>query len=587
MGTFRKLNRIFDKSTKIKLFILLVCIIVNGLIETATVALAFPVIDLLVDNTAVDTNSYIRWIQSFFGFDGHNSLLAFLTFSMAAVYIFRGLYHFIFERIKIRFIARKQASCSKQLLNKIIKFSYLYHTHKNIAELQRIINDDVSEMFHMVSGILLFLADFFMTFFMMAFLFYTSPVMTLCVLGLALICVAVYFLLFRKSIRKAGKTNRKAKIKMGKSVYQIFGGIKEIKVSRRENYFEKIYNDARDRYVKTFTKYKVLDILPKIALEMICFGGAFTLMGFTVLAGTNMTSIVPQLALFVLAAFRILPAITAQIKGINAILYNRASVDAVYNSLYEEKDISAQVNPSLLSSASNKDSRYAENSNQGIEVCNVSFSYPKTGQSVLRDISFTVPENKSVALVGPSGVGKTTLADLILGVLTPDAGTILYKGKPIYGSNHWSNSIGYIPQHIYLLDESVLENVAFGIDEKDINEEKVWRALEQAQLKEFVQTLPEGINTVIGERGIRLSGGQRQRIGIARAIYEDPPVLVLDEATSSLDNETEQAVMDAIMGFQGNKTILIIAHRLSTIEHCDIVYKVEDKNIMCERRDTH
>lgn len=580
MIIYRKLNRIFDRATKIKIVILLIAIIIGGIIETAALALVYPLINILIDSSEAYENSYVKLIMHFIEFDSISSLLAFFAFFLAFVYVFRGLYSFLLKRTKITFVARRQAYYSKVLLKKILSFSYLYHTHKNIAEIQRIINEDVNHMFAMISGILLFLSDFFMALFMMAYLFYESPVMTLCVLGFALICVVLYFLVFQKSVRKAGVDNRKAKIQMKKSVNQVFGGIKEIKVTQREGFFEKVFCIARDKYVRSSTRYKVLDLLPGTSLETICFGGAFALMGLFIVFGTDFSEIVPQLGLFVLAAFRILPAITRQVNGINAIIYNRASVDAVYHSLYEEIDIAAEVQPAAEQQTGN--TQYAANNTADIELCNVTFTYPSIDEPILENISFTIPENKSVALVGATGAGKTTLADLMLGILTPDSGTVLYKGQSIYNNPEWSRSIGYIPQFIYLLDESILENVAFGIEKDEIDIEKARRALRQAQLLSFVDTLPDGINTVIGDRGIRLSGGQRQRIGIARAIYDDPPILVLDEATSALDAETEKAVMDAIMGFHGNKTMLIIAHRLSTIEHCDIVYRVEGKKVVRE-----
>jgi len=219
-----------------------------------------------------------------------------------------------------------------------------------------------------------------------------------------------------------------------------------------------------------------------------------------------------------------------------------------------------------------------------IIVNNVSFCYPNTSLPVLSDISLIVPHNKSVAFIGPSGVGKTTLADIILGILSPKAGGVYYAGKSIHHSfKEWSQKVGYIPQQIYLLDESIIKNVAFGINSDDIDIMQVWHALEQAQLSEFVRSLPEGLETVVGDRGIRLSGGQRQRIGIARSLYNNPSILVLDEATSSLDTETEKAVMEAIEKFQGEKTLIIIAHRLSTIENCDIIYRIENGAINIEK----
>ena len=604
MKTLKKLNHIFDKSTKTKLSLLLIAIIVGGLIETASLALIYPLLDMLMSYSMDSGNTYINWLINLIGFTSISSLLAFLSFSLAVVYLFRSIYFFLLERTKIRFVSRLQASYSKRLLGKLINFSYLYHTHKNIAEIQNLIASDAGELSRMMTAILYFLADLFMAVFMMAYLFYESPVMTACAFVLILFCVCIYFLVFRKAIRKAAKKSRSARIASNKAIYQAFAGIKEVKVSRREQYFERVYIIARDKLINAQNKINTLNVLPRLSLELICFGGAFVLMGVFILGGTDISAVVPQLALFVLAAFKILPAVTKQVVGVNTILTTRPSVNSIYHSLYEEKDIAAEV-PSdegwadaavplskvapFESAAPTSAKTAADNTqpseinNNGIEIRNLSFKYPRAEESVLDNVSFVIPENKSVAFVGTTGTGKTTMADLILGVLTPDKGTILYKGQPIYNNDLWRRSIGYIPQFIYLLDESILANVAFGIDPKEIDEDKVWRALEQAQLKAFVETLPEGIHTVIGDRGIRLSGGQRQRVGIARALYEDPPFLALDEATSSLDDETEAAVMEAIMGFHGNKTVLIVAHRLSTIKHCDIVYRVEDKKIIRER----
>jgi len=206
--------------------------------------------------------------------------------------------------------------------------------------------------------------------------------------------------------------------------------------------------------------------------------------------------------------------------------------------------------------------------------------YPKMRRHVLKKVSLTIPHNKSVAFVGPSGAGKSTLVDIILGILSPQLGYVFYSGMSIHHNvDEWLKNVGYIPQSIYLLDETILENVAFGIDKDEINKEMVWSALEQAQLKEYVESLPDGLQSQIGERGIRLSGGQRQRIGIARALYGNPPILVLDEATSALDSETEKAVMEAIHNLKGRKTVIIVAHRLSSIEHCDMVFEVNKMNV--------
>jgi len=575
MVALRKLNRIFDRTTKVRALILLVAIIIGGFIEMLALSLISPFVSILMDNTVISSNNYIRFVYELFRFSSTGSFLAALTFLLAAIYIFRGVYIFALSRVKIRFTARRQAYLSEKLLEKLLRFSYLYHTRRNIAELQRIISGDVNELFLVLNGSLQALSEFFMMLFVMILLLIVSPLMTLCIIALALLCVLVYFKVFRKKIRQAGVKSRNASISKNKAILQAFGGIKEVKVSRREEYFIKAFKVCNVAFIKASTHFRVLDAVPKLVIEVVCFSGALILLGFFILGGADVFALVPQISLFVLAAFRILPAISAQVRHINTVIYHRASIDAVYKSLYEECDIAAETDIS-------EDD--AVDSGRDIVVQNLKFKYPLTMEPVLENVSFTIPANKSLAFVGPSGAGKTTLVDLILGVLSPDAGGVFYEGKSIHCNfDEWSRQIGYIPQHIYLLDESILENVAFGIERNLIDESKVWRALEQAQLKEFVESLPDGVNTLVGDRGVRLSGGQRQRVGIARAMYEDPPVLVLDEATSSLDDETEKAVMDAVIGFQGNKTMLIVAHRLSTIEHCDVVYRVEDKTVTRER----
>ena len=569
MQTLAKLRRIFDRDTKIKLIIILVAIIIGALLETLALSIISPFIAILMDNTIIETNPYANMVYNLLGFSRVAPFLALLTFSLAAVYIFRGAYLYVLTKVQFRFLARRQVNLSDQLLRKILGYSYLYHTNKNLAELQRIVNSDAVSLFNMLSNLLLLISDLFMTIFIVIFLLLVSPDITLGVMMIALLFVFVYFKAFRHKIAIFGEKTRVATIAMGKAINQALGGIKEIKLLRREDHFHKAFQKNCDSFVVSTAQFNALNALPKLVIESACFGGAFIIVGAVILGGTDVAGLIPQLSVFVLAAFRILPAISRIVGNLNSILFGYASADAIYKSLFEEDVLTRPLMPLALPAGV-----------RDIIVSDVTFQYPNTPSPVLEDISLVIPEKKSVAFVGASGAGKTTLADIILGIFTPESGGVFYDGKSIHHSpDEWSRCVGYIPQQIYLLDETIRENVAFGINADDIDEAKVWRALEQAQLKEFVQSLPEGLETVIGDRGVRLSGGQRQRIGIARAMYEDPPILVLDEATSSLDNDTEKAVMEALIGFHGSKTMLIVAHRLSTIEHCELVYRIGDKKI--------
>lgn len=576
MFLLRKLNRIFDRETKVKLLVLLVLITFGGFLEFVVLSLISPFISVLLDNTIIYTSPQLNWVFEFLGIRSIPAFLAIIAIAIAAVYVFRGIYIYTLNKIMFRFVGYRQAKLCVQLLNKIMGYSYLHHTHRNVAEFNRIINGDVYAMFTMIKSILAILSDIATTIFILAFLIIMSPLMTLFVLILSLTCAAIYFMIFRKKIGKLGERSRTESIAMTKTALQAISGIKEIKILRRHVYFSDKYKERTEKFAGADSRFQTINAAPPLMIGGVCFGGAFIMLAVALLIGADIGAMTPQLAMFVLAAFRLLPAIANQVMHINALLNNRVSADAVYKTLFEEEDIATPVKSDLSA---------PESGSKGeITISNLSFKYPAIDEAVLEDVSLTICANESVAFVGTSGAGKTTLVDLILGVLTPDEGGVFSEGISIHANpDMWSKRVGYIPQVIYLTDESVLENVAFGIDPELVDEDKVWNALEQAHLREFVEGLPDGINTIVGDRGVRLSGGQRQRIGIARALYNDPPILVLDEATSSLDHETERAIIESIKGFHGNKTVIIVAHRLTTIEHCDIVYRVEDKKVVRER----
>lgn len=574
MQIFLKLRRMFDRNTKIKFLVLLVAIIFSAMLETLSLSLISPFVSILLDNSMIESNQYIQFVYGLLGFSNTNMFLAFLAFLLAAVYIFRGIYLYQIAKIQYRFLSRRQANLSNALLYKILGYSYLYHSEKNLAELQRIIIMDVISMFTMLTSVLLMFSDLFMMLFIVVYLIIISPLMTFCIMLLASICMLLYFKAFRKKIQMSGKKARDSQIGMTKSVNQALGGIKEVKLLRREDHFHGVFKTSSDLYVEASTQNAIFSAIPKLVIESVCFGGAFLILAASIVMGTDISGLVPQFSVFVLAAFRLLPAVSRQMSYVNHIMYHRPSVDAVYKSLFDEEQESVSLPPPEVE---------LPPSSSDIIISNMTFQYPNTPTPVLENISITIPDKKSIAFVGPSGAGKTTLIDVILGILTPKAGGVFFEGQSIHHNfNKWSRCVGYIPQQIYLLDESILENVAFGISRDEIDVNNVWFALEQAQLADFVRTMPDGLNTIVGDRGIRLSGGQRQRIGIARAMYENPPILILDEATSSLDQDTESAVMEAVMGFKGNKTMLIVAHRLSTIEHCDVVYRVDGKSVIME-----
>ena len=390
-------------------------------------------------------------------------------------------------------------------------------------------------------------------------------------MGLLIVCLGIFSLLNKKYSRTWGLEGQESKAKIYQWMNQAIGGIKEIKVLNREEIFVSNYDYFHAKYVRVLRLNRLIGVMPKYIIEMVSMVGMLAAVIIKMYFGQKeLQDFVPQLATFAVAAFRLLPATGRINEHMSAVIYASPSVDLIYHDLKEVEELEysdAKVNTSW-------------HFTKEIIVKHVSYRYPDGDTNVIEDASFTISKGQTVAFIGASGAGKSTMVDIILGLLTPTLGKIMADGMDIYKNlPTWQKEIGYIPQTIYLSDDTICNNIAFGIEEDKIDEEAVIRVLKQAQLYEFVDSLSEGLDTFVGDRGVRLSGGQRQRIGIARALYHDPQILVLDEATSALDTDTETAVMEAIDHFKGEKTIIIIAHRLTTIKNADVVYEVADGKV--------
>jgi ABC-type multidrug transport system fused ATPase/permease subunit len=380
--------------------------------------------------------------------------------------------------------------------------------------------------------------------------------------------VFLYFV--RHKLKHLGDWYQKLYARMIKSANEAFGGIKEIKVLGREDYFIQSYAKVTQGYARSWIYGPFVSQLQRTVVETFMLGGIVIMSLVILLRGQGGLSLIPILALFAAAAFRLMPSINRMNTAISTIRYYYPALDVIHKdiSLLDDKKIikKGQVQPEFNKLLFKK----------SIELKNVSFRYPDADRDALSKITLSIPKGYSVAFIGPSGAGKTSLVDIILGLLNPTSGKVVVDGQDIKDNlDSWRQQIGYIPQFIYLSDDTIRHNVAFGIDDDKIDDKKVWNALRYAQLEKFVRKLPDGLGTIVGEHGCRLSGGEHQRVGIARALYHDPKVLVLDEATSHLDIKTERGIMNTIEALKGEKTLLIITHRLSTVENCDVKYTIK------------
>ncbi|NUM37358.1 MAG: ABC transporter ATP-binding protein, partial [Candidatus Brocadiae bacterium] len=539
MDTIKKLRFLFNKVEKIKFLIIFISLLLGAFLEMFGLSFIAPLVGIISNPNTIHEQKILQYIYNLLGMSSTKDFLLFMIICLLALYIFKNIYLFFMYHIQFKFVYNQQAKFSRRMLQSYLRKPYIFHLQRNTSELLKNVNNEVNALFgSVILSSLLLMAEALIVLAIGSLLLVVAPVESMVVFAFLGITSGIFLKIFRKKIKQAGKQNQQHHIQMIKWVNQGLCASKEVKVTGREDFFVNAYTANSKKFAATLCYYQLMNQIPKLFLETIAIVTILTIVTIVVIENKKTNELFPILALFCMSAFRLMPSINRINCYINSILYYKPSVDVIYKDLYEDQD----SNSSYFQKKSNSYNRndILSHLSCGISIENVSFQYPNAVDYVLKNVSFHIPKGKSVAFIGQSGSGKTTMANIILGLLDPSQGTVTVGGINIHDNpKAWSSIVGYIPQSIYLSDDTIKNNVAFGIEEEKIEEEKVWGSLEKAQLKEFIEKLPDRLNTYIGERGIRLSGGQRQRIGIARALYHEPEVLILDEATSSLDNATE------------------------------------------------
>lgn len=571
---FSKLGYIFDRRDKWKLALLLGAIVIGSFLELLAVMVFMPYIEILQASSSVQKKWYLKMVYDLLGFQSVKQFMLMLTVAIIVIYVVKNVYLILEKSYIFRFSYNMQMKISIRLLSAYMKEPYTFHLNNNIAILQRSLQEDTSRFMQVILYSLELGAELVVCLVLVVYLMIVSKSITIIVLGFMMVIVGGFLFISRKYSRRLGLENQGYQGKIFQWMNQALGGVKEIKILEREKYFTDEYRKYWEKYARGLRVARTISILPKYTVEAVAMTGMLIAIMVKLLFGeADMYYYVSQLAAFAVAAIRLMPSVGRINEHATNALYAFPSVELVYHDLMEieayiEKQDEEQRDP---------DWRLRD----CIRVQEVSYRYPNTEEWVLENVNFSIRKGTTVAFVGSTGSGKTTMVDIILGLLTPQKGTIMADGINVHEkAKTFHAQVGYIPQTIYLSDDTIRNNIAFGVRQEKIDEDAVLAALAKAQLKEFVDSLPQGLDTFVGDRGVRLSGGQRQRIGIARALYHDPEILVLDEATSALDNETEAAVMEAIDNLQGMKTMIIIAHRLTTIRNVDVIYEVADGKVL-------
>lgn len=580
-----KVNYIFDKKQKLQSVLLCIGLFVGALLELVGVSFITQLVTLISNPEKIHSNEIMQYCYDFFNMTSDRQFFLFVVIALIFVYLIKNLYLLWINYVQYTFVFNNQLRLSGRLIDCYLKKPYTYHLDNNSAEMVRNVMLDSERFFQMLLSIFLTLSEILVSALLCVFLLIVDPMITISVVAILAVFTGLYLILFKGKAKKYGKTNQIYDGKMHQSINQALGAVKDIKILHREKYFADSFLAYGKKKMTAVRNNNVLGQFPKYLIETVCIGTVLLVLVFKIYKGEDLNTMIPQLAAFAIAAFKLLPSVSKINNYANLIVFLKPSVDLIYRDIkdtedmvnYEIADESGNIIEINDDGSQNKDTCYVADK---ISINNIVYRYPHTDRDVLNGISFEIPLGKSIGFIGESGSGKSTLADVILGILTPTSGTVMYGNMDVHKHPlKWSKKLAYIPQSIFLCDDTIRNNVAFGIDEDKIDDEKVWKALREAQLEQFVKSQPDGLDSMVGERGVRISGGQRQRIGIARALYDNPEILVLDEATSALDTGTESAVMEAIEKLSGTMTLIIIAHRLTTIKNCDYVYKVENGNI--------
>ena len=573
----QKLSYLFTRREKRNGLILFGMMIVGALFEVVGVGAIPAFVGVISMPERLLENERVSYVYDVLGMSSPEEMVLWAALGLIVVFIVKNAYLALLVYARARYTSNRQVTISNRLFRAYLHSPYAFHLQRNTAELLRNTNSEAGAI---TGGVLLpmmsILMEFLVLVFIFALLFAVEPLVTLITFGVFGTLTVAFYRATRSKINEYAKEEQRHRKQSVQAVNQGLGGFKDARILGREQFFLDSYQESTWFKAKAARFKEVISALPRLVLETMAVAGLLGVASLLVAQDRALETVIPTLALLGVAIVRLMPSFTKISGSFTSLKWGERALNVVYDDVVmlekEERAIRAR-----LKERGGKPLPFTR------DICieALSYAYPGSAEPALEGVTLTIPKNASVGFVGPSGAGKTTIVDVVLGLLTPTGGRVLVDGVDIQERlSAWQRKIGYIPQSIYLTDDSVRRNVAFGMDDEEISDAAVWEALDAAQLRELIESYPEGLDAMVGERGVRLSGGQRQRIGIARALYHKPDVLVMDEATSALDNQTEKLIVEALEQLQGQHTMIVIAHRLSTVRNCDTLFMLDEGGLV-------
>lgn len=575
---FGKLNYVLSRQQKQYGVMVFICTLLSAGLETLGVSAIMPVVEGFMNVEELRNKWYLRPFVNTFHIENTDTLISIVCCGVILIYVFKNVYFIFYTWLVKKYTYKIKRELGTRVMESYMAQGYIFFVNNNSAKLLQGISGDivavnniVSQIFNLVTKLLTIAA-------IGLFILIKEPFVSISLLILSALCVLVIQLVFKNSMKKYGEMQRRAGWDNNRACLEMIQGSKEVLVTGRQDYFKRRYVNSITKQNKCSIKIEMATTIPAYIIETVCIAGLLLAVAIQVNFQGISSDMITSLSVIAVAAFRILPSVGTVTSALNAIRSCIPSFNASYLTIKRVNDLEQE----LAQKQQKTEKKQGEVSLQReLSLSHVYYKYPASEQYILEDVSLQIKARSSIGIIGSSGAGKSTFVDVLLGLLEPESGKVLLDGTEItLLGEKWNQNTGYVPQSIYLVDEDIRANIAFGVEKENIDDDMVWRALELAQLAEFVKAQPNGLDSRVGEWGVKFSGGQRQRLAIARALYTNPEILVLDEATAALDNETENALMESIDALQGHKTLIVVAHRLTTIKRCDHIYEVKGGKLL-------
>lgn len=577
MKTYQKIKKLISQKEKSKAIVLFFLLLIGMVFEIMGIGVLLPILTAVLNPKILFENQIIKDVFYFFDIIEPDQIVSAALITLLFVYTIKSAYLLYLSHYQNRFISRLSAELSNRLFKNYLFQSYTFHLKRNSSELIKNFQVEITYFTNFLISTILLITEVTLALSVVLTLFLIEPLGTLVVLIFFGVTSLLFYNFTKKKISNWGSVREQIDSNISKVVLEGFSGIKEVILAGRQSYFFSQIEENNSIKASISTKNLTLRQVPRYYLELL---SVFSLIGFIfimVIQNRNIENVIVTLGVFVAATFRILPSINRILSSLQNIKFYKTSIDLLYT---EFKSTNSMMESYLI------DEINQITPSEKISFNNLCFTFKETKKEILKNVNLDIKVGSTIGIIGSSGAGKSTLINILVGLLKPDLGGVFVDNFAIQQNNlrKWQNSIGYVSQDVYLTDDSIVSNIAFGIEKEKIDFDLIEKVLDQAQLTDLIQSLPNGYNTEVGERGVQLSGGQQQRIGIARALYKKPEVLVLDEATSALDTRTEHEIMSSVDLLKGKKTIIIVTHRMITLKNCDQIYKLEQGKLNLEKK---